>query len=334
MNKLLIFIVFFLVSSFSFSQENYNDYHKKINKAEQLYFIQNKVDSSLYYYDKAFEEFSFNFLRDIINAAQIAKFNNKPFLKYIYKGFQFGLKIERLNDYPLFKKEIAKLKKDKQVNETYSKARKKYLQSIDFEYLNWLDDIAIKDQSDKDNPKYKSVISNTLKIFEKKIIDKGFPGEKIIGVSDSLLFYEIHKPYMSLKEKIKRKGDKSLYYFMQTDDELNMAYVGLILLVHHCCAYEQLSEILKNEITKGNIHPRDVGMVADNALRYYGQMKQPYLLNVFARSKYNAEQKSNPKKINAVRKKLGVNTIEVDNAKLEFETKYNFKLISGFFKCR
>lgn len=334
MNNLFIFILFILISNLSYSQENYNDYHRKINKAEQLYFLQNKVDSSLYYYDKAFEEFSFNFLRDIINAAQIAKFNNKPYLKYITKGFQYGLKIERLNDYPLFKNDLEKLKKDKLVNQAYTKARKKYLESIDFEYLSWLDDMTIKDQSDKNKPKYRSVIANTLNKFEKKIIEKGFPGEKIIGVSDSLLFYEINKPYMSLKEKIKRKGDKSLNYLIQTDDNLNMASVGLILLVHHCCAYDQLSEILKKEITKGNIHPRDVGMVADNTLRYYGKIEQPYLLNVFASGKYTAEHKADSKKTNQVRRKLDINTIEVDKAKLEFETKHNFKLVSGFFKCR
>jgi hypothetical protein len=331
MKKIILFI---LLSTFSYAQENYNVYHKKINKAEQLYFIENKVDSALYQYDKAFEEYSFNFLRDLVNAAQIAKLNKKPYLKYIYKGFEFGLKLDKLNNYPLFKNEVLKLKKDKVVNENYAKARKKYIESIDFEYLNWLQDVAIKDQADKEKINYNRIISNTLNKLEKKIIEKGFPGDRVVGISDSLLFYEINKPYLSIKEKIKRTGDKSLRYFTKSDDASNTGYLGLILLVHHCCAYDQLSKILKDEITKGNIHPRDVGMVADNALRFYGEMEQPYLLNIYANSKYTNDHRANPNKINKVRRKIGINTIEVDNAKIEFEAKYNLKLISGFFDCR
>ena len=84
MKKIILFI---LLSTFSYAQENYNVYHQKINKAEQLYFIENKVDSALYQYDKAFEEYSFNFLRDLVNAAQIAKLNKKPNAIRAYKTF-------------------------------------------------------------------------------------------------------------------------------------------------------------------------------------------------------------------------------------------------------
>ena len=329
-----LFFLLLMLNGYLYSQENYNLYHEKINKAEKFYFIENKIDSALYYYDKAFDEYSFNFLRDIINCAQIAKLNKKPYLKYIYKGFEYGLKLEKLNNYPIFQNEVLKLKKDKTVNAIYTEARKKYIDGIDFEYLNWLQDVTIKDQSEKEKSNYKRIIATTLNKFEKKILEKGFPGERIIGISDSLLYYEINKPYLSLKEKVKRKGDKTLNYLYQTEDEYNMAYLGLILLVHDCCAYEQLSKILKDEITKGNIHPRDVGMVADNALRYHGEMEQPYLLNIFAQSKYTNEHRADTKKINKVRRKLGVNSIEVDNAKIEFEAKYNLKLVSGFFYCR
>ena len=59
-----LFFLLLMLNGYLYSQENYNLYHEKINKAEKFYFIENKIDSALYYYDKAFDEYSFNFLRD------------------------------------------------------------------------------------------------------------------------------------------------------------------------------------------------------------------------------------------------------------------------------
>jgi len=81
---------------------NYFDYHDYINKAEHHYFIDNNVDSSLYYYKKAFSEFNYVFVKDPLIAAQIAFHNNKPFEEYLIRGFEVGLKIEHLAEIEVF----------------------------------------------------------------------------------------------------------------------------------------------------------------------------------------------------------------------------------------
>jgi len=106
----------YVISFKSFSQKiNYLDYHVSINKAEELFFMEKKTDSSLFYYEKAFTEFDFIFVKDLINASQIAAFTNKPYQKYIIRGFDYGLKLSHLENYPLFKNDLFKLKTNKKI---------------------------------------------------------------------------------------------------------------------------------------------------------------------------------------------------------------------------
>ena len=43
--------------------------------------MEDKAASSLFYYDKAFKEYDFIFVKDLINASQIAVYSNKPYQK-------------------------------------------------------------------------------------------------------------------------------------------------------------------------------------------------------------------------------------------------------------
>src|SRR6188472_4413618 len=104
--KNYFFYLLLIVSFKSFSQKtNYIDYHITINKAEELFFLEQKTDSALFYYDKAFKEYDFIFVKDLVNAAQIAIFSNKPYQKYLERGFYYGLKPSHLDNFPLFNKE-------------------------------------------------------------------------------------------------------------------------------------------------------------------------------------------------------------------------------------
>jgi hypothetical protein len=74
----LLFILFLLKSVISNGQ-SYDEYHRMIITAEEYYFLENNVDSSLSYYQRCFEIFDFAFARDAVNAFQIAfkEDNNK-----------------------------------------------------------------------------------------------------------------------------------------------------------------------------------------------------------------------------------------------------------------
>ena len=99
--NLLLSILCFLGHFQAISQKpNYEIYHGYINKAEELFFVEGKPDSSLYYYKKAFTEFDFVFAKDPLNAAQIAYFSQQPFEEYLVKGFENGLKLSHSQKRP------------------------------------------------------------------------------------------------------------------------------------------------------------------------------------------------------------------------------------------
>ncbi|HRB70713.1 MAG TPA: hypothetical protein PK776_02585 [Flavobacterium sp.] len=97
---------------------------------------------------------------------------------------------------------------------------------------------------------------------------------------------------------------------------------------------------LLNEIKKGNIHPRDVGLIYDNAYRYKSEfpyycdkikLTGAYLLNPAALGHI---KNINLDTVNAMRKKMLIVSTMVDAKKKDYEIKYGFKLFSGFWDCR
>lgn len=331
--------IYLLFSFFSFSQEvDYSEYHKKINKAEELFFMQNKVDSSLYYYDKAFKEYNFIFVKDLVNAAQIAIFNKKPFEEYLEKGFSFGLKFSHLYNYPLFNDYINSISKSsKKKLKIYLKQRAKYLKKIDFEYLDTIYKIAIKDQLEKKSKTYfnieiKKATDNLFEIIQKK----GFPGEKIIGLSDSLIFKEIGKPELDLSNQI--SNNINLQHMTSEEEYLASKY-PIILLLHNPCSFKLYANKLKEEIKKGNLHPRDFGLIYDNIIRFDKRLPNycdnikidtPFLLNRFS----NYDEFTDILAINKLRSEYCIVSLELDKVKIEYEDAHGFKLFSGFWNCR
>lgn len=283
------FLVVFFFYGLCFSQKkNYIDYHKDINKAEELFFMKNKTDSALFYYDKVFANYEFIFVKDLVNAAQIAIFSKKSYKKYIEQGFEQGLKMSHLRNYPLFSKVYIDLLRDRKLITAYSINRKKYIARIDFKYLDWIYKIAIKDQKNKSvKGKYTALVFQTTERLKDSIIKKGFPGDKLIGIADSTIFKEIKKPYLDLYEQ--RKSDPKLWY-MTSDENILSPNWPQIMLVHNTCSFALYKDILMDQMGKGNIHPRDIALIYDNMHRFKGEFasycenvsfKGAYLLNMF-----------------------------------------------------
>lgn len=323
--------------------KDYTIYHKKINQAERLFFMKNKADSALAIYDDVFNSYNFIFVKDLVNAAQIAHYSNKPYKKYLKKGFEFGLKFAHLKNYPLFKDEWKGLEKDQKMQQAYAKNREKYLQKIDFDYLNRMYNLFIQDQLDKRKDNYRKIIRVTLRNLRDIIDRKGFPGDKIIGISDSTIFAEIGKPQLDLKYRAKKYGEK--LWYVETRDKILSASQGFVLLVHYACPYGKLKSLLWEEMEKGNLHPRDIGMLYDNIYRYTDNLATMpdycdwpdytyFRLNLFATSDYPELSKETISETNALRKSFFIVPLAVDKEKEEFEEKYGFVLFSGFWECR
>ncbi len=331
-------ILFFFFSLTAIAQEkDYIQYHKDINKAEELFFLQSQTDSALYYYDKVFGAYDYIFVKDLVNAAQISIFSDKPYQKYIEQAFEYGLKLEHLKSYPLFAKVLPQLSQDKKLKSLYAEKRKIYLSKINFNYLDQIYKMAIQDQKTKSQNNYQI---NILKTTDKLIyltLAKGFPGERLLGISDSTIFKEINKPHLDLYEQ--RKDAKNLFYMNSNEKGLAQEW-SLVMFVHNDCSYKLYHKILLDEVKKGNIHPRDVGLIYDNMFRtqrndypsYCGAVnfKGVYRLNLF--TDYSNFKDIN--QTNKMREELFIVSNYVDDKKRDYEFDHDFKLFSGFWWCR
>lgn len=329
---LFLFAIQYSLSLYSQDKPDYFKYHEYINKAEIFFFKEKNNDSCFYYYDKAFKEFEFVFVKDIMNVAQIAYYLKKDYRKYLMKGFDYGLKLDHLRWIKLFEPDLKKLLVDKALNKEFKLRKEKYLEKIDLEYLNTIYDFAFQDQIDKLNPDprvYESKRDRAFEKIEKLIREKGFPGEKLLGIQDSTVFKDSKSKYKDVKERAKKH---KLNYFTSDDQILSQDMIYAIL-IHNFCSYNTLKDIWIKEIKKGNIHPRDVALLHDNMYRSYECSKPiiPYKINLFVN--YNKYSKLNDK-INTQRKKIFINDLEIDELKKEYEQKYGFKFFWGFWDCR
>jgi hypothetical protein len=318
---------------------NYFVYHEYINKAEFAFFLNNNVDSALCYYDIAFSQFQFVFVHDVVNAAQMAFYSKRPYEKYLKRGFKHGLKLEHLKNIPLFKDEYKRLNNETELTNAYSNSRKEYLKTIDFDYLNWLYNLAVDDQNDKDLPnmQYDIMLEKNLYKLIKKIESNGFPSRKTIGIDDSTIFKEVGNANLDIS--VKKLKYKNLSY-MRTSDECLSSDFALIFLVHHPCSYSKIEHILLAEIKKGNIHPREVGLVYDNLFRFKDSRSQicPMMMNKNSVYRLNAFTNYKPlnyseNQIDSLRRQLNIVPLKIDKIKKEFETTKKFKLFWGFWDC-
>ena len=329
--------ILLLFSLFGFSQkEDYSIYHKYINKAEVFFLMENNVDSSIYYYDKAFSEFEFNFLKDLVNAAQIAKFSKKPHVKYIEKGFKFGLKLKHLKRYPIFKEELKKFEKDKKLQLVYKTNRSIYLKKIDFEYLNTTYDLAINDQVNKYLPrqKYHHKLSYDIERIKKIIDVKGFPGEKILGISDATIFSETkHLKYKDISKRLYNKPKANTYKGIEESQLMSSIIIPLFLHYDFCFFNTFDEKDLIKEIKNGNLHPRDIALINDfsfiQMLNGRGYCGSNYKGLYWTDSGYS-KKPFDVKTANKLRKKYFMVPYEVDLKKIEFREKYQLIFNHGY----
>ena len=87
-NIILVLMAMMLAVSLGAQTDtNYWHYHELIYKAECALFDNNKnVEQGFQYYDQAFNNFEFNYLHDLMNAAQLAHYYHRDEMKYLKKA--------------------------------------------------------------------------------------------------------------------------------------------------------------------------------------------------------------------------------------------------------
>jgi hypothetical protein len=348
LSTILPFIVLVITSFQASAQEtDYTKYHESINQAEHLYFMEQRYDEAFEIFDNVFDSFDFVFLKDCVNAAQLAYVRGKPYKKYIYKGFENGLKLSMFEFKQRPSKFLQNMKKeldaDPQSALEYQNRRPKYLARINKKMLSYIMDEFFTDQVNKNkpdreyNPYKKKVIDNIIALIN----EEGFPGSRLVGVQDATVFKDLGHPNQDFyfrRDKTKFKGDK----WMVIDEDLLTTQYVIVLLLHNPCAYQILDDLLLGEVKKGNIHPREVGLLYDNLYRfgkpyhklecrkYDSRVDGWFNLNLFADHIVLSYDKTYT---NQLRASWHITPLELDQKKKEFAVEHEMKLFWGFWGC-
>ena len=282
--------------------QDYTRYHQYINKAENCFYIHNQVDSCLHYYNLAFDNFAFNYVHDLVNAAQIAYFSKKEYKSYLHKAYRYGLQVKHLKQIPLFKSDcIDEFEKFEQTS-SYRKIRNKYLKSINVEHLDWMYEFTIEDQIKKSSEVNDYVLwwDEQIKVLTAKINQYGFPANKTIGIESKTIFEELGIPNKDMKDRVLTHKDKDILcganypdfvafgtdtiwiekkdnidYCLNVEDDILSVSLVMYCLIHYGglheisridydTVYKQLQTIWLQEIRKGNLHPREMAVLHDN----------------------------------------------------------------------
>ncbi len=325
---------------------DYNEYHKLINEAEVHYFINNNIDSALFYYDIAFSAYDKVFARDCMIAIQIAVKHKKNADAYIIKGFRNGITEHHILSIPFLRDNI-RVKELTKLLFVYS--RKKYLKRINVDYLDWLMNFAIQDQcmKVKDNDIYYKWLLVKYDSLKLKIKDWGFPGDFNIGLGQADIFKELGVNRKSLNERLDTVLCRDLSYFKNNkyDETLCAPFIN-VLIYHYACGYMYFEKEIKRAIKNGNLHPRDAAAMHDfmfylhsQGFKYCAKYGRFYLNEFYGVSVYGMEEatkrgRASKSVMNLSRKKIGVNVVDVDIAKRKNEKEFGMKLFYGYSGCR
>gem|GEM_PF-2025043 len=268
--KILLLITLLLRSVTSAAQD-YALYHKSVNNAEITFFLEQDTISAIKAYDSVLNAFDFVFLRDVLNAAQIAalKDDSVHALNFIYKGTANGLEKEDLCIYPLLEPYYEKLD-----NKTIQRQKKLYFSRIDSLLLkDWLMRYAHEQASKNSGHLWKHdsisfvdiLVNNTNEL--KNAIERGkFPGDKRIGIArnnykavfgnDSfdllnIYYYNYYNAPLIFRDQFEIT-ESNLYQLLP-----------IISLLHDPCAIEILNRNIDVLITSGEMHPRDYALICD-----------------------------------------------------------------------
>lgn len=332
MKKIILLLLIYTPLFSQKKNSDYFEYHRQINKAEELYFLENKVDNALKIYDEVFQNYDFVFLKDLLIAAQIAKFNGKPFEDYILRSFEFGFKIDDLKKIHHFQDLHKSFSTDKVKINIFKNARQKYLDSIDYEYLDYIYNLAVQDQIDKYKKDYYNRLNNSFTRFINKVEQKGFPGEKLMGLTDTLIFKERGLPFKDINSRSRKNKITKHFLFTNRFDFV----VIMPFLLHHGCASFMYKDLFMSEIKKGNMHPQDLAYIND-----FYKSQNSFLPYYCSNIKFKGIYTSSPKtglltgeneieNANKLRKELYMTSYEVFLKKREFALKNKFVLNFGF----
>ena len=222
---------FITLPCFSQKQRDYLTYHRYINRAE-VCLTENKIDSSIAYYDRAFQEFDFAFVKDAYIAAQVAyKASDWARLKqYLAKGARYGLTVDCLDESPILVK-IKSLYSYKGIADTMQACNRLFRRN-DSLAAEWKERFE-KEQRTKNISfdQYKQVVLDNVARIKTLLQTTGFPGERMLGISGNCT----------------ELGNYHAFY----------------TLAHYDFAATEFFDKLWKAVKQGELHPRDFATLCE-----------------------------------------------------------------------
>lgn len=293
--------------------KDYLTYHTYINEAEEN-LVNDRIDSCFYYYDKAFNEFDFIFVKDAFIAAEVALRHNdyRRLTWYLVRGAQNGLQTDCLN-MDVFN-DLKSLPVYSAVHNSMDTAlehyHKKHAANAELA-TDWqlrfgaMMDIGQLGTSDEKE----TAIKDNVKAVKDLLATKGYPGEKLLG------------PMYDCEEMA------------------NYTAIGSLLL--YDCWMAENHAALWEAVKRGELHPREFGTMCEAELKNEKSknLHEVYNKNCYSKLKpwglyfalYDYLMLS-PQKyaaIDALRAKYGMCSIETDIKKKELERTEGYKFNFG-----
>ena len=347
MKPINIFLLLVCFTSSAAGKIGYFEYHAQVNKAESLYFIANRPAAAFKVYDDLLSCYDFVFVRDFYVAAQIACTCNdrKRVSHYLDACFKNGLRLEQLGLSPVFKEYGFTVSADTALSALYERDRNQYLAHLNQGYRAKMYQLYSEDQIDKHGPNksYRQSIQAHMQEFLDDIAVSGFPGAKLIGIDDAT----VRVKGLSFKQWYQKvcsvRGVAIDEYHGNGEDASLASCTFIPFLLHHPCAYEKIQPFIRQEIAKGNLHPRDVGLLHDNIMRLGAQSRMlsipckapgKYFFKLNSFCAYPANWRKDRLQIDSLRATLNICSLLTDSLKNQKMTALGFYHDFGFWSCR
>lgn len=333
-----LLVIVFVLSAVLAKGQSYFKYHRLVNSAERCFFLENKIDSAYCYYDKAFAEFDFVFVKDCFMAAQIAYFNKcDKYTAYLEKGFKNGLRWQELKLSPVLKPLISDTIGFKRKFKEYPAQRRAYLRHINWHVWKRVRDDFITDQKEKLLPaeQYGPLVAKRIATLKALVDIVGFPGDRLIGISQ-----------LSMMKELGENGQDYPGGMSSPDVYNGLSEHHLFpLLIHYPCSYDVFEKNWLRFIDNGQVHPGDVALLYDNRWLKLEQWQRAqykdflcgYTIPKGGFRKFNFmpyPQDLKRQTVDSMRAALFINPSAVDSAKHSFGRTHGLKTEFGFWDCR
>jgi len=297
--------------------KDYLTYHAYINTAEK-HLVNKEFDSCFYYYDKAFDEFEFVFVKDPFIAAEVALKQSdwNRLVKYLIKGAQNGLRTDCL-DIDVFDalKSLSIYATVHTDMDTAYEAYTKKHRVNEALATDWLQryDLLLDAQQIGTSSELDSRITDDVKYVKEILKKSGFPAEKMLGP-------------------------------MNCEDMAN--YSAIAVLLSYDCWMAENHEALWEAVKRGELLPKEFAAMCEAELNNEKTKSFHTVYNkacyiklkpwgmYFALYDYALTPESKYAEINALRAKYAICDIETDLKKKQLERTGEYKFNFGKWRPR